>query len=443
METVADPRVILTSEDFTPGSIAAIRRAAFASSDSVSQLLVIVRDLEEQAAGNGGGGPLALRLGICYLMLARLPVAISWLEKAGAGALRSFYLGRAYLDARRFKDAAGQFEAAAGAGWDRLECDCLKAECAVLQREPETAASLLEMHRAAGESSACWLYARGRLAEAQDNLDQAINFYDRALGVDPTHPQAMFRLAFVLDLHGSDERARDHYVDCSEQPFVYANALLNLAVLYEDDGQYELAMRCLRRILAVDPNHPRAALYLKDVLAAREMYIDEFQLKEHEKQVAVLDIPVSDFELSVRSRNCLKKMNINTLGDLLRTTEEQLLAYKNFGDTSLREIRAMLAQKGLVLGQCANQPPEPAAPDAEAAMTHVSSAQAELLARPASTLELSVRARKCLQRLGVNTIGDLTSRSESQLMESRNFGQRSLDEVKDQLARLNLRLREG
>src|SRR5438034_8316315 len=52
-----------------------------------------------------------------------------------------------------------------------------------------------------------------------------------------------------------------------------------------------------------------------------------------------LEIPVTDFELSVRSRNCLRKMNIRTLGDLTRTTEAALLASKNFGETSLSEIK--------------------------------------------------------------------------------------------------------
>ncbi len=441
METVADLRVILTDENFTAESIAAIRQAGFGSADAVGRLSTVVGELEQRAAA--GDGSAALKAGVCCLMLARLKEAIGWLEKAPAGALRSYYLGRAYMEARRFGEAAGQFDLAAKAGWGALECDCLKAECLILQREEAAAASLLERHAAEGSGSAQWHYVRGRLAELRNQLEEAIDCYDRALGVEASHPQAMFRLAFVLDLHGADERARDHYEDCAEQPYVYANALLNLAVLYEDDGQYELAARCLRRVLAVNPNHPRAMLYLKDVLAAREMYIDEYQLREHEKQAAVLDIPVTDFELSVRSRNCLKKMNINTLGDLLRTTEDQLLAYKNFGETSLREIRAMLAQKGLVLGQLAHQAADSPTAPVEAAGSPVSAAQAELLARPASTLELSVRARKCLQRLGVNTIGDLVARTESQLMESRNFGERSLQEVKDQLARLNLRLREG
>ena len=65
----------------------------------------------------------------------------------------------------------------------------------------------------------------------------------------------------------------------------------------------------------------------------------------------VLSIPVTDFELSVRSRNCLQKMGIMTLGDLCRCTEQELLASKNFGETSLIEIKEMLASKGLRLGQ--------------------------------------------------------------------------------------------
>ena len=65
----------------------------------------------------------------------------------------------------------------------------------------------------------------------------------------------------------------------------------------------------------------------------------------------MLEIPVTDFELSVRSRNCLKKMNIRTLGDLTRVSEQQLLSSKNFGETSLLEIKEILGGKGLRLGQ--------------------------------------------------------------------------------------------
>src|SRR5678816_620093 len=83
------------------------------------------------------------------------------------------------------------------------------------------------------------------------------------------------------------------------------------------------------------------------------MYYDEDAERRGGQRNAVLNIPITDFELSVRSRNCLKKMNIRTLGDLLRTSEPELLSYKNFGETSLNEIKALLASKGLRLGQAA------------------------------------------------------------------------------------------
>jgi Ca-activated chloride channel family protein len=69
----------------------------------------------------------------------------------------------------------------------------------------------------------------------------------------------------------------------------------------------------------------------------------------------VLKIPAADFELSCRSRNCLKKMNIPTLGDLSRVSEQQSLSGEHFGETSLNEIKEMLAAKGLRLGQALDQ----------------------------------------------------------------------------------------
>src|SRR5205814_2990813 len=109
---------------------------------------------------------------------------------------------------------------------------------------------------------------------------------------------------------------------------------------------------CLEAILRTNPNHERARLYMKDVESARLMYYDEDD-RRGDRRNLVLEIPITDFELSVRSRNCLKKMNLRSLGDLLRTTEQELLSYKNFGETSLNEIKALLAQKGLRLGQAA------------------------------------------------------------------------------------------
>ena len=152
-----------------------------------------------------------------------------------------------------------------------------------------------------------------------------------------------------------------------------------------------------------------------------------------------MDLPVSDFELSVRSRNCLKKMHINSLGDLTRCTEQQLLGSKNFGETSLQEIKAMLQLKGLRLGQALEQSskrqhpgfnPEDYSPQEQAHFN-----------KPVSELNLSVRARKCMTRLGITTVGELIAHSGDELLECKNFGVTSLVEVRDKLSALGLRLR--
>ena len=59
---------------------------------------------------------------------------------------------------------------------------------------------------------------------------------------------------------------------------------------------------------------------------------------------------VEELELSVRSYNCLKNANIQTIGELVQKTEAEMLKTKNFGRKSLNEIKEILAQMGLSLG---------------------------------------------------------------------------------------------
>src|SRR5690349_24598248 len=199
-------------------------------------------------------------------------------------------------------------------------------------------------------------FRRGLDAEKEGNHERAVEFYERTLNENPDHESACFNLAVLYDRRAEDAKAIELYERICTSPPVHLNALMNLAVLYEDNNHYEEAHRCLDAILRTNPNHERARLYMKDVESARSMYYDEDADRKGGARNAVLEIPISDFELSVRSRNCLKKMNIRSLGDLLRTTEQELLSYKNFGETSLNEIKALLASKGLRLGQAAEDP---------------------------------------------------------------------------------------
>src|ERR671914_2505653 len=65
-----------------------------------------------------------------------------------------------------------------------------------------------------------------------------------------------------------------------------------------------------------------------------------------------------------------------------------------------------------------------------------------VLAQPIEDMDLTVRSYNCLKREGVTTVGELTQKTEEDLMEIRNFGQKSIDEVKAKLEELGLGLRK-
>jgi len=85
--------------------------------------------------------------------------------------------------------------------------------------------------------------------------------------------------------------------------------------------------------------------------------IEEAEPAEVEQETEVdeqltekLKMPIQELELSVRASNCLEASHIETVGQLVRMTEAQLLKLRSFGKTSLREIIRKLADLGLSLG---------------------------------------------------------------------------------------------
>jgi DNA-directed RNA polymerase subunit alpha len=63
-----------------------------------------------------------------------------------------------------------------------------------------------------------------------------------------------------------------------------------------------------------------------------------------------LDMPIQDLDLSVRANNCLESAKIQTVRDLVKKTDADLLKVRSFGKTSLREVKRKLADMGLSLG---------------------------------------------------------------------------------------------
>ena len=87
-------------------------------------------------------------------------------------------------------------------------------------------------------------------------------------------------------------------------------------------------------------------------LQINERKEEELRRKEKDKEEIrrKLSMSISELDLSVRSANCLASEHIDTIGDLVGRSEPDLLKVRNFGKTSLREVRKKLSEIGLQLG---------------------------------------------------------------------------------------------
>ncbi|MDP6546208.1 MAG: DNA-directed RNA polymerase subunit alpha C-terminal domain-containing protein [Phycisphaerae bacterium] len=387
-------------------------------------------------------GTAAVKLGIALYMVCRFEQALETLAAGTDNRDRRYFQAQCYKHLGRHDRAVEEMELAKARGWESPKIELEIVEARAMSGDLAQAAKALNSLTAKQGETSDYLCIKGLLSELTGEVDAAGEAYEQAVEADENNAAALFRLAYFNDLYGEEEQAIELYQRCLAMQPVHIGALMNMAVLYEDNEQYDQASLCLRRILAINPSHWRARLFLRDAESSKTMYFDEDRAKLMAQRNAILETPVTDFELSVRARNCLKKMDINTLGDLVNTPETRLLEYKNFGETSLKEIRDMLALKGLRLGQALE---DAAAADLSDIFVSDTSAQARdgILATPLSQIELSVRARKALETLKIENLGDLVKRTEAELLACRNFGQTSLNTIRQALGQYGLRLTDS
>lgn len=399
-----------------------------------------IQALEEKLLTGDKSPKVKLKVGISHYMLGQPTKAHELLSTLDKDAVAQFYDGQVLLGLERYAEAAEKFEAAEKLGADAVDCRLSRAGAIRAQGRLEEAEKLV--HSSApmgGATRAEYCYQMGCILSDRGDTYGAVEYFERAVDMDPYHSKALFSLAGENMLRGNDEEAVRLYERSLSRPPLHLGAMMNLGLLYEDLENYPAAAYCFKRVLESNPAHARARLYLKDIDAAQGMYYDEESLRNQARIGQLLEIPVTDFELSVRARNCLQKMGIRNLGDLTKITEQELLGSKNFGDTSLNEIKLMLESKGLSLGQALH-----AAKDKSRDYYRneaLSPQEQALMGRPVADLNLSVRARKCMSRLGITTLGELCQRSQEELLESKNFGVTSLNEVRSKLTDLGLKLR--
>jgi DNA-directed RNA polymerase subunit alpha len=389
---------------------------------------IAVQDVEEHrklaaALQDGLGGvkdDAKVRKGILAFALGHFSDAEELVE--GSDAYNQAILGLIYHELGEYADAKTHF-AAAAKGMPEAKVELVRA---LLDGDQADEA---EKALAGVAESADREFLAGRLAEAKGNTEGAINAYESALEKEPEHVEAAFQLGVLLDRIGDDDMAVEYYLVCADVHPHYVPGITNLGILYEERGESNAAIDCFRQVLAYNPRDRRALMLLRDAKSSRTMYYDEREERERERMEKIMRTPVNDFELSVRSRNCLAKMNIFTLGDLLKITEQEMLSYKNFGETSLKEVKEMLAARNLRLGMFR---------DGEE--RSISKADQKVLGESVEKLELGNKSQGMLENLGVSRIGDLAQYSDLDLYKAPGSGQSVVQELSTALGAFGVSL---
>jgi DNA-directed RNA polymerase subunit alpha len=429
-----DIKDLFSKEDVTLENYARFREAALANENNTRALEELAEKLEPSSAKN------AVKKGIALWLLGKNRQALEALEKGHkqGDETASAFLGRMLLALEDAKTARAKLKEAFADHKDSKAIAHLYVQAILQSGDLDEAEEVLKKAVSKFGESADTTFLKGFHTELNGDYEEAKKLYEKAIDQDPDHANALFRLARWHATWGEELKAVALYERCREQEPTFANALLNLGNLYEDHAEYDKATDCYRQVLRYAPSHARARLFLKDAEASKTMFYDEDLERRADRRSMILKIPVTDFELSVRSRNCLNKMNVKTLGDLIQMTEAELLAHKNFGETSLMEVKQMLAQKGLRLGM--------GKMDVNALAMGPEQKQnipEEVLKKPVADLELSVRSRKCMERLNIESLGDLIEKTEAELLAAKNFGQTSLNEIKQRLEEHGLRLKDA
>jgi DNA-directed RNA polymerase subunit alpha len=431
---------ILTSRTPSPAELTQLRREVLTVKEMRDPLFERTRDISEQGTDKAERAD-ALLAGLGSWLLGNDQAAAEWLPHAGRSGTSRWAFGQSLIELGRLEEAISVLEPLAAGAGDDVEIAVSLADALCRSRRPEDARKVFKGKARTFAGSPDYHCQLGIIHDLVGEKDEAQAEYDQAIEIDADHAPTLFRLAYNFDLRGDDESAEEFYCRCVQKQPPLINAMMNLGVLYEDHDRFAEAAVLFKTVLDADPINMRARLYYRDAMASMNMAYDEDLERKEDRRAQILRIPVTDFELSVRSRNCLAKMQIISLGDLVQKTEAELLSYKNFGETSLQEIKDVLAQKGLRLGMTPEEIDGYTRPTITLSDAEAEGTDPEVYDKPLSDLEMSVRSRNCVAFLGVTTVGELCQKTETELMGCKNFGQTSMNEIKQKLAELGVGLK--
>ncbi len=183
-----------------------------------------------------------------------------------------------------------------------------------------------------------------------------------------------------------------------------------------------------------------------------ENYQDDRELSNCQVEPMKVPVDVAELDLSIRSSNCLRHAGVHLVSELIKLPSWTLLDIRNFGVTSLEDVRERLNEFGLVLADHPNA--ASINTSAEFVATNESNENSGSTATQfdfeaafstfgtiptyVTELDLSIRSSNCLRHAGVHLVSELIKLPFWTLLDIRNFGVTSLEDVRERLNEFGL-----
>jgi DNA-directed RNA polymerase subunit alpha len=440
-EKNTDTFILLEKENVSLEEIMDMRKAMLLSMKVRGQMEKTYARADEAKKELSSQSKAMARKGIISWMLDKTEEAIKYLEEGSSTNETGYILGQCYLETGQNEKARKLLTGVWKEYADVPEVVGAYIDSLLRTGQIEETLQTLNKVKSKFAKSPMIPYYQGLCFEYQGEYDKAEEQYDSALDIDSEYAPALFRLAYRMDLTGKDEEALELYERLLHIKPTHINALINLGLLYEDKGENQMALECYNAVLNVYPNHQRALMYKEDARSSLVMYYDDNLKRKEQELKRLMNQPLSEFQLPTRARNGLDELNIRSIGELIKHTEEELLSHENFGSKSLADIKDLLARRGLTLST-ENRPVT-----LESLLKSYISAetpkQTDVANKPIFEIDWSARVKGSLTRLKVYTFGDLANKSEKDFMDLPNFGQTSLDEIRRRLGQFGLSLKSS
>jgi DNA-directed RNA polymerase subunit alpha len=241
--TMVNVKEILESDGlFTADQLSHLENSV--GSSQLTDVRQIVGELTRRFDAGERSEGLMARGGVGAYLLARQATADRMLSGVTRDGIAIFIHAQCLTSLNRPTEAADRFEQAGKAGFDPVGCALRRAGAVRASGKVDDAEKLLRSVAASAASRAEYSFQMGCIWADRGDALTAVEYFERAVDMDPHHSRALFWLAAENSLRGNDDEAIRLYERSLSRPPFFVGAMLNLGLLYEDRENYKAAAFC-------------------------------------------------------------------------------------------------------------------------------------------------------------------------------------------------------